>query len=342
MNKIIDRILFFCIWLTILSPLSAQSLPKIVITGSVLQMNDQPIEFAQVIFQLDSLRFEPLQTDQFGFFIFQCSLTDTGKTLKYFVRQSGYIDEKGSLRIRSVNEPALVRLQVSRTTSEPIIVSGTVRTEKKQPLSGVQVQLRIGEIILPGGMTGPDGHFQFSLLGDDLGKVATYRVYQTGFAPRYGYLNIQNQNPPLEIILAPHSLSVTGYVKNQATGAPLDQVTVKLWLNSRDTTVKYTNRWGYFAYTFRHSAREDTLFLLAQKAHFHPVAHKIYPETNDELRVEFNLMPLETAPLYKNKYFILGSAGVAAVVTSILIYQNTGDSEESLSDLPLPPIPPDK
>jgi hypothetical protein len=344
MNKIIFRILFFCIWQAILSPLSAQPPQKIVITGSVLQdRNDQPVEFAQVIFQLDSLRLAPLQTDQFGFFIFQCSDVDTGKNLKYFVRQPGFADEKGSLRIRSVNEPVLVRLPETKGPSEPILVSGAVNSsETKQPLPGVLVQLRIGDIILPAVTTDTDGHFTFMLVSDDLGKVATYRVYQTGFSPRYGYLSIQNQNSPLEINLAPHSLSVAGYVKNRETGAPLDRVQIQLWLNPPDTTLKYTNRWGFFSHTFQHCAREDTVFLFAQKDHFQSAAHKIYPDTNEELRLELKLVPRETDPIYKNKYFIMGGAGVAALVTSILIYQNVGESDENLSELPLPPIPPEK
>lgn len=344
MNKIIYRILFFCIWLAILSPLLAQPSQKIVMTGSILQSgNDQPVEYAQIVFQIDSLRFPPVQTDQFGFFIFQCSAADTGKILKYYVQHSGFFDKKGELEIRSVNEPVLVYLKPSARQSERILVTGSVVSrEEQRPMPEVIVELRIGETILPIDTTNTTGEFLFNLVRDDLGKVATYRIYKTGFAPRYGYLNIQMQNEPLKIVLASNSLTVSGYVKNRGTGAPLERVQLKLWLNQHDSTLQYTNRWGFFSHTFQQFALEDTLYLVARKSGFQTAAHKIYPESNAELRLELNLVPREKNPIYKNKYFIIGSAGVVALAASIVIYQNVGEAEDELGELPLPPIPPDR
>lgn len=343
-KKVIPLLICFIIF-SVIFPDCVQPQSQIVITGSVLERGtDKSVGFAPVVFQLDSIRYRPVKTDQFGFFLFRCAFADTTKMLKYYVQSKTFLPQKGALKLRTINDPLVVWLdKTSQTQPTPKIqVSGrVVDLGNNAPLSQAHIEIRIGDIILPDTVTDAAGKFSFEMVPDDLGKVATYRVKKSGYAPRYGYFTIQKQNSPILIKLAKIKLTVSGYIKNFHSNEPIDRVKIILLLNRSEPVIKYTNEWGYFTHNFQQSTLNDTLRFRAEKTDFHPLEGKVVPEKNDKLQLDLKMKPTALEPIYKNKYFLIGSTGIAVLIAYVII-SNNKDDDQKLDDLPLPPVPPGK
>jgi len=340
---------FHCWWLLItlfgISLLLAQSqLPTIVVTGSVVEQGtERPIEAATVFFQSDSLRFMPQKTDELGFFLFKCPSNELNNSLKYFIYANGFIPHRGAFDLQRVNEPIFVQLKPAPASENgDIVVMGQILdAASHSPLAATPIHLRIGNIILPDIASGENGNFSIVLSPADLGKVATYRIKKAGYAPRYGYITIQKVNPPLKIELNRVSLVVAGYIKNQRSRTALEKVQIMLQLGRSDWIIKYTSKWGFFTHTFDETAAGDTLFYEIIKSGFKSVKGRIIPHTQKAVQLSFDLQPLAASPFYKNKYFLLGSAGAVALMTSIIILSSDEKKSGAINDLPLPPVPPE-
>jgi hypothetical protein len=218
-------------------------------------------------------------------------------------------------------------------------LSGEVVDARSQrPISGAQIQIRIGDIILPDTTSDAAGKFAIPLILDDLGRVITYRIKKQGFASRYGYLTISQKNPVLNVALNEISLTVSGYIKKWKTVQPIDQVKVSLGLKSGPIAVEYTNSYGYFSHFFPASAPQDTLYYKIEKKGFRRLNGRIIPLTNEDIALNLELQPISAPPFYTNKYFLIGSAGLAAVITTLILFN---DEPEELENLPIPPIPPE-
>lgn len=336
--KMLLRISFIIIYWTVI--VQSQGLEKVVITGSVLEdRTGKNIQFAEIVFQLDSLRLPKLITDQFGFFIFRCTPNDVGKSLKYSVSAAGYQPTRGSIQILGINEPIIINMELSPKPMQPIRIDGLVVAAKaKMPLADAQIQVRIGDIILPDTTTDISGKFSIPLIADDLGRVLTYRIKKQGFASRYGYLTVTQDNPILNITLNEISVTISGYVKKQKTAEPIEQAKISLGLKSGQLAMEYTNAWGYFSHFFPSSSFADTLYYRVEKKGFHRLHGKIIPTTNEDITLNLELRPFSAPPFYKNIYFIVGSAGLATVITTLILFN---EEPEELDNLPLPPIPPE-
>ncbi|MBN2088884.1 carboxypeptidase regulatory-like domain-containing protein [candidate division KSB1 bacterium] len=318
----------------------SQNLEKIVITGSIMEdKTDKNIQFAEIVFQIDSLRQPVNKTDQLGFFIFRCTSDDVGKSLKYFVSAPGYQPTRGNILIQAINEPIIIKMELTTDQVPPVHLAGQVVEAKTQtPVPNAQIQLRIGDIILPDTTTDDSGKFLAPLISDDLGRVITYRIKKQGFASRYGYLTLSQENPVLNITLNEISLTISGYIKKWKTAEPIEQAKVSLALKSGQVAVEYTNSWGYFSHFFPSSSNADTLYYRIEKRDFRRLNGKIIPTTNEDVTLNLELRPISAPPFYKNKYFIIGSAGLAAVITTLILFN---EEPEEIENLPLPPVPPE-
>ncbi len=330
---------FLCIicWMALVQ---SQSLENVVITGSVLEeKTGKNIQFAEIVFQLDSLRLPTLTTDQFGFFIFRCTSNDVGKSLKYFVSAAGHQPTRGSVQIQAINETILIIMEPAAELLQPVQIAGlVVETKSQKPIPDAQIQVRIGDIILPDTTTDASGKFSIPLIPDDLGRVITYRIKKQGVASRYGYMTVTPENPVLNITLNEISLSISGNIKKQKTGEPIEQARVSLGLKSGQLAIEYTNTWGYFSHYFPITAPSDTLYYRIEKKGFYRLDGKVIPLTNEDITLNRELSPFSAIPFYKNKYIIIGSAGLAAVITTLIL---VNEEPEELENLPLPPTPPE-
>lgn len=324
--------------------LFSQSTQKIVITGSVLNtITEKPVAEATVVFQLDSIRFAGIKTDAFGFFLFYLNATDVGKNLQFFISHPDYQFQPGESLIQSMNDPIIIRLtpNIDRASTELVELRGRILDPVSQlPIPEVHLRFRIGNVILPDSLSDARGEFAVALLADDVGRVVTYRLQKEGYAPRYGYLPVEPRPLSSDLTLEPLMLTVSGYVKNVRNNKPVEQAKVILALKKGPPVTKTTSGWGFFTHSFASVALEDTLRFKIEKAGFYSTEGTILPRSDEELRLNFKMRPIQTEPFYKNKYFLIGSAGAVALITSIIIYHEIQDDLSPQEDLPLPPRPP--
>lgn len=319
---------------------------SIVVMGSVIDAVDEsPVSHARLFFRIDTLRFHQQLTDDLGFFMMNLPGINKGKILKYFVLHENYLTEKGAYVIQAVNDPLTISLQKDTTgeSKHKIRIEGCIKSvDDELPIETASLQLRIGEVMLPDTSTDENGCFSIPLISEDLGKVATYRVLKDGYSPRYGYTTIEKENEFMEIRIQKWLFIVSGYVKDAKKGEPIKSARVILDLKSTEPVVKLTSQWGFFTHTFRHLKIDQPFKLRVEKNGYQAYETQLEPKNDQKIQLDILLDRLSTKlPFYKKRLFWYGSAGVAAIATSIILITAGGETEPKPKDLPMPPIPPD-
>ena len=314
--------------------------------GSVIDAGDDfPIPAARLIFQIDTVRYHQRLTDDVGFFLLHLPPTSSGKLLKYFIQHEKHLAEKGAYVIQPVNDPLTIRMKsgAANELKPALKIDGCVKSQEDGPaVVDARVYLRIGEIILPDTLTDENGCFSIPLTPDDLGKVVTYRILKDGFSPRFGYASIAKDIESIDIVMQKWQFTLSGYVKDDGNGKPVQAARVVLDSESEKPIVKLTSRWGFFTHTFTRIQQDHVFKFRIEKDGYQPSVAELEPKNDQKLQLDIKLRRLGgDRPLYKNGWFWLSSVGTAALATTVYIIARSEDEETTPEDLPFPPIPPE-
>ena len=236
-NGLITKDFYEQALLTRLAPEGGAAIVKWNLSGDVNIQGKNAEHLADVEIELG---FEPPRvTTTFpdGTFSFRMRPEDAERAIVLRARKAGYQMHVERLRLH----PNMAAVSISMTPLvDTFTVGGRIGDEEGQePLEGVRVFLEIEPPLEM--VTRTDGAFRFDVPRDSLEKFVSVEVDRRGYRPHVQEFKLQEEMPPIVILLRKAVFPVTGRIRSRDTGRELEGVQVTLQVEPRIEAVSRSN-----------------------------------------------------------------------------------------------------